>query len=217
VANVEVLSHWYQLVDGLAYSSHDFYAALGEAIRKRGIPDAEVSEAEHVESSIVSGKRLYLRVKRKGLTFDICAAPFGRGFFVSWWLVKLLGAGFFPAVCLIIGGSIAVVILTKMAGLVGGLLLAVLIVPIGLMGLGHVVREGFLDIEDDVLSIPIIGFLYNKIFKPFTYYRADTTLMFQSAVHAAVIEVLDGITTAKGMRALSDLERKPVLREFYSQ
>ena len=34
----------------------------------------------------MSADRLYLRVIRKGKIFDICGAPFGSGFFVSWWL-----------------------------------------------------------------------------------------------------------------------------------
>lgn len=34
-------------------------------------------------------KRDYLRITRDRLVFDICAAPFAKGFFVSWWQIKL--------------------------------------------------------------------------------------------------------------------------------
>jgi hypothetical protein len=217
VANVEILSHWYQLVDGLAYSSQDFYAALTDALEKRGIPDVKVSQVEHTEEGALSGVRLYLRVERKELTFDVCAAPFGRGFFVSWWLVRLIGAWIGYAVFLLIGGMALWGFLLKVSGPFLGTFLMLVLGPMLLLGFGIVIRRGFFEIENEVLAVPILGAIYNRIFKPFTYYRTDTELMFQSAVHAAVLEVLDGITTAKGMRALSELERKPILREFYGR
>ena len=40
--------------------------------------------------------------------------------------------------------------------------------------------------------------------------------MFQKAVHNAVLEVID-VTAEKGVRALSESDRKPVMREFYSK
>jgi hypothetical protein len=217
VSNVEILSHWYQLVDGLAYSSQEFYAGLTDTLEKRGIPDAKVSTVEHTEGSMGSGVRLYLRVERKELTFDICAAPFGRGFFVSWWLVRLIGPWIGYAVFLLIGGMALWGLLLKVCGPFLGTFLMLVLGPMLLLGFAGVVRRGFFEIENEILAIPVLGYLYNKIFKPFTYYRTDTELMFQSAVHAAVLEVLDGITTAKGVRALSELERKPILREFYGR
>jgi hypothetical protein len=41
--------------------------------------------------------------------------------------------------------------------------------------------------------------------------------MFQKALHNAVLEVLDELTTANGVRALTDSDRKPVMREFYQR
>ena len=42
-------------------------------------------------------------------------------------------------------------------------------------------------------------------------------LMFQKAVHNAVLEVIDEMTTANGLRALGESERKPIMREFYQR
>ena len=53
--------------------------------------------------------------------------------------------------------------------------------------------------------------------RPATYYRIDTMLMFQKAVHNAVLEVIDEMTTANGLRALGESERKPIMREFYQR
>src|ERR1700687_1064749 len=61
---------------------------------------------------------------------------------------------------------------------------------------------------------PIIGGLLERFLKPLTYYKIDTALMFQTVTHGAVLEALDGITQAKGLRALSESERKPIMRDF---
>ena len=59
--------------------------------------------------------------------------------------------------------------------------------------------------------------LPQRFFTPATYYRIDTALMFQTAVHAEVLAVIDGMTKAKGIRALSEDERKPILRDFFQR
>ncbi len=68
-----------------------------------------------------------------------------------------------------------------------------------------------------VASLPFIGWLFERFVKPLTYYKIDTALMFQSVTHGAVLEALDGMTQAKGIRALTELERKPIMRDFFSQ
>lgn len=42
-------------------------------------------------------------------------------------------------------------------------------------------------------------------------------VMFQTAVHRGVCDVIDELTQAKGLRALSEAERKPILRAYYSK
>jgi lysozyme family protein len=41
--------------------------------------------------------------------------------------------------------------------------------------------------------------------------------MFQEAVRKAVNEVLDGITGAKGLKALTEDERKPILSNLFKR
>jgi hypothetical protein len=38
--------------------------------------------------------------------------------------------------------------------------------------------------------------------------------MFEKAVHNAVLEVVDRMTASKGIRALSESERKPIMKRF---
>jgi len=157
----DIVSHWYTSMDGLQTSSLDFYAAVEQAIAKHQIPDARTSRVDWREGGVFSAKREYLRVRRKEFVFDICAAPFGTGFFFSWWLGEL---------------------------------------PSGLWEL--------------IGLIPWFGPLMIHMFRRSTYYKMDTALMFQEAVRSAVNECIDALTSTKGLRALSELERKPILKAF---
>lgn len=154
-----VISHWYHLIEGLQTSSKDFYAAVEQGIGQRQLPDVRLSRIDYKEGGMFSAKREYLRIQRKEYIFDICAAPFGTGFFVSWWLGE---------------------------------------------------AQGCLEI---LAEIPFL----NIVIRPGTYYKIDTALMFQESVHLAVMEVVDAVTTAKGIRALSEAERKPILHQFFQR
>jgi hypothetical protein len=197
----------------------EFYAAVEEALKPREIPDYSVSRIDWREGGVLTARREYLRIKRGKLTFDLCAAPFGTGFFFSWWLAELppshallwallicfLGIGFIGVLTVVFGFS----------GLFWGCLLG----AGGLFAFGFLLKDGTLGthVEDVVLAIPILGWLYERIFKPSTYYKTDVTLMFQSVVHTAVLEVVDRVMSAKGARALTEFERKPIMREFYQR
>ncbi len=157
-----LISHWYNLFEGLQASPQDFYARVERAVQSRQVPDVRGSRVDWKEGGMLSAKREYLRVRRKKLVFDICGAPFGPHFFVSWWLAEL---------------------------------------PSGFVAL--------------LSSIPVVGGFFERILRPTTYYQIDTALMFQEAIRSAVNEVVDEMSKAKGLRTLSILERKPVLREFY--
>jgi hypothetical protein len=93
-----------------------------------------------------------------------------------------------------------------------GPLLFIVLIPIALFLMS---RLGNPDADDSIMSLPLVGSLYRKFFRPLTYYRIDTSEMFQQAVQMAVHEVIDRMTTAQGVRALTEMERKPVMREFF--
>lgn len=62
---------------------------------------------------------------------------------------------------------------------------------------------------------PVLSLIARALVRPWTYYRVDTVTMFNTAVHQAVTEVVDTITSsAQGVRGLTDDERKPVMREL---
>jgi hypothetical protein len=63
------------------------------------------------------------------------------------------------------------------------------------------------------LAIPFLNIIVASFVRE-TYYKLDTAMMFQESVHNTVLEVIDGLTSAKGIRALSESERKPIMRNF---
>lgn len=211
-----VISHWHKSVGDFNTSAVEFYAALEAAIRRREPPETMLLNIEHREGGITSAARRYLRISRRYVAFDICAAPFGRDFFFSWWLVKVppsiaLGCVtlFFIVSACIAGAGWAL----DRYGL-KSLFIAGLLGLLGLLFIGSAVRSGELAWEETILALPFLGRVYEWIFQPPTYYRIDTALMFQETVHAAVLEVLDSLLSANGLRALSEGERKPILQDF---
>jgi hypothetical protein len=77
-----------------------------------------------------------------------------------------------------------------------------------LFGTGFLVRYGETGLEPTVLSMPITGFLYGFLFRPTTYFNEDTAAMFRESVHHAVLEAIDAVTSAQGVRGLSEEARK---------
>lgn len=159
----EIISHWYTAIANFNTSAQMFYERLALSIDERQLPDVRMVRSFHSEGGLFSAKREYLRILRKDLFFDVCAAPFGTGFFVSWWLTKM------PPGCLV------------------------------------TLCDG----------IPVLNTIVLLFVPPFTHYQVDTALMFQTATHSAVLEVVDSITASIGIRGLSEAERKPVMNEFY--
>jgi len=217
--DANVISHWHHPIENFQTSTVGFYAAVETALKPRQIPDYEVSRIDWREGGLLTARREYLRIRRGKLAFDLCAAPFGTGFFFSWWLAELP-----PSFAILWALLICFVILSLIGGLAtvygfSGLFWGI-VLSVGLAWLvGYLLREGHFgtEVEDIVLAIPFFGALYERIFKPSTYYKIDTTLMFQSVVHTAVLEVVDQVLSSKGARPLTELERKPIMREFYGR
>jgi hypothetical protein len=76
-------------------------------------------------------------------------------------------------------------------------------------------KLGSPETDDIILQLPFIGKFYGWLFSPITYYRIDTSEMFQKAVQKIVMDLIEEVTVANGIRALTELERKPVMREFF--
>ncbi|MBF6570860.1 MAG: hypothetical protein IVW54_18490 [Candidatus Binataceae bacterium] len=159
-----IVSHWDNMVPGMQVSSNDFYTQVERSLGDHHLEGLKLERVNLRQGGVLSAKREYLQVRRSDNVFHVCAAPFGNGFFVSWWLGR--------------------------------------------------VERGFFAM---LARIPVLGFLLKVLFKPLTYYKIDTTLMLQSITHGAVLSTLDAMTSAKGVRAPSEFERKPIMRDFFEK
>ena len=145
-------SNWHHTFVNLKFSSQEFYQAVEESVKKHEIPDVSFSRVTHSQGGVFGTRREYLRISRDEYIFDICAAPFGNDFFVSWWM-------------------------------------------------GEAVRNV-------IAKIPVINTIAGKNPKYKTYYQADTEAMFRGSVSQGVQEAIDQMTSTKGLRALSESDRR---------
>jgi hypothetical protein len=82
----ELLNHWNILIPRLSYSSKEFYETLTNKLNEHGVRNLKVKVIEKNTGSVLSGKRLYAEVSFDDYIYDVCAAPFGKSFFVSYWM-----------------------------------------------------------------------------------------------------------------------------------
>ena len=157
-------SRWNTLIDDFNFSSEEFYNLLKEELESNEIKGITTSYIFLKEGGTFSARRTYLRLNWKDYQYDICAAPFGKGFFISWWLLYK--------------NSFGQILVSK---------------------------------------IPFIGgWLASKLY-PVTYYKIDTASMFMSYAQSSVLKVIDDITSDKGVRALTESERKPILQDIFKR
>ncbi|MEO0898669.1 MAG: hypothetical protein AAFY71_19810 [Bacteroidota bacterium] len=80
------LSNWNHFVSDMQYSPQEFFEAVKNHLEKLDLPEVHTSFITFRQPKI--GKRLYLRVEHLKNTIDIGAAPYGNGFFISYWVNK---------------------------------------------------------------------------------------------------------------------------------
>jgi hypothetical protein len=211
----EIISHWHLLADDMRASALNYYSAIEEELKRREVPSVRTERVDWREGGITTAKREYLRVTRERLTFDLCAAPFGAGFFFSWWLAVQRSpyAAVLGYAGLVVLLGLAVAMIGNMGMMAGGFLFLVALAVV-LTVVSQLAGDGNTLPEDAVQSMPAIGALYDKVFRPETYYSLDTTIMFQESVRRAVNTVISGERSAQGLRALSPDEERPQVRSL---
>ncbi len=226
-----VVAHWNKLIENFATSPLEFYASVEKGLERRQIPGLKTSRVTWNEGGVLSPQREYLRVTGDRHLFDMCAAPFGTGFFFSSWLSRRPPRAVFLVFLLLL---IVAYVLWRIMGsmlvhawsgtgalsfiasnaLVNYGLTPFVAISITLWLVALTARAGNAGLELAVLAIPVVGWIYESFFAPVTYFRLDSMSMFQSAVQAAMHEAIDGVTTQKGLRALTEDERKPVFQKL---
>jgi hypothetical protein len=187
---VDVIDHWYALLPDFQSSTSEFYQSIEDELRKRKIPDLEISRVEFYEGGPLSARRQYLRMRRERLVFDVCSASFGDSWFFScryaeipftlriWEILIML------ALLTYIHGVYVVVF-----GLVWGSTVFGVSVIAALFLLNGVQAMGFYSLDARLLKIPVLGAFYEVFLRRNTYYREDTRLMY--------CDLVDNIVRAK--------------------
>ncbi len=86
-----VLSHWSHFFHSFSMSSDMFYGELEKTLQDHDMPHSVIERTKHKEAGMLSARREYLRIRHKDIVFDVCASPFGKNFFISWWLYETAG------------------------------------------------------------------------------------------------------------------------------
>lgn len=217
--NLTVLSHWATLVENMQASPLEFYKRVEEAVGKREIPDLQISRVTWKESGILSADREYLRVMRGRYLYDICAAPFGNGFFFSSWMAESLPSPFWAMLGFCLLPFVVIFLLLFLVYYIGvlGFMLWISSLTAGLVFLILALSKEESVFADHIFVVPFMGPFLERLCRPNTYFRSDTEAMFRTMAHNAVLEAVDATTKAKGARELTSDERKPVLREFFQR
>lgn len=84
-----VQTNWHKYLDYQPFSPQDFYSQLSQEINAKDIPELSLIRIDYPQGGIFSASREYLRVSCRQYVFDVCAAPFSTGFFVSYWMGEL--------------------------------------------------------------------------------------------------------------------------------
>lgn len=151
-----IFSRWSHYIVDYQFSAEEFYKTVEAIIHERKLPDVYCESVYIKERLFFSDYRIYHRVHYETYLFDVCAAPYGTGFFISWWFGE---------------------------------------------------RVGWL--RKILFATPLIGSYFLKQYQHKTYYILDKEDMFQRATHQAVLDAMNMMTSDKGIRGLTELEKQP--------
>lgn len=204
----EVVSHWHHSVESFNTSTLEFFVGIEGTLHEKLAP-VKTERVVFRESGVLSDRREYLRVSHARYSFDIGAAPFGKDFFFSWWLVRRLPDASLMIGCLgIIAVPIAYFILAKILGVFFGFVALIIFVG-GMLAAAMSGSGDFgMMLEDAILSLPVIGSLYRRFVRPVTYYSEDSRKMFEDTVHRIVLQHVAGLLSVAKMPPLSPEESK---------
>lgn len=209
------ISYWCKWFPGMQYSPRQFYAAVEQKLGEGQIPDLEPEHIVLKQGGLFSAKRLYLRITRDKLVYELCAAPFGTGFFVSSRFFDRLQRARWYHVLLAFFILFAIVSpCYSKFGLLGTAIIfsGVAALLLSLMRLAAVDPMGW--ISRNLPKAPLVGRIYETYFNPVTFFRQDTNACYRTAVHELVMSVIDDMTVKRGIRRLTDEERRPMLGEW---
>jgi hypothetical protein len=80
-----IQSHGHRLFEHFPCSPQELYEVIEQEVLQREIDGVSLKSVYYAEGGVFSPNREYLRISFGKYVFDICAAPFAKQLFVSWW------------------------------------------------------------------------------------------------------------------------------------
>lgn len=219
--DAEVLDHWVSFAENFQVPSSEVYDAILAELKERQVPDLDVDRIEFAEGGPLSPKRVYLRMMRESLVFDVCAAPFGAGSFFSCRTAvikreaSLLVLGILAAICAAVG----YVVLHVFSIILGSIVVGAVAEAFLFLLILHVLRNanvlGFQSLDTFLFRLPLFGPVYEQFLRKETYYRHDSRLCYVNVVKDVVKKQADRAIAANGVQMTKQYERAPILGELY--
>lgn len=214
----DVLHHWIASAENFNYSPKTFYEELEKILTERKIPDLTMERIEYAEGGLLSAKRTYLRLQRERLVFDVCAAPFGTGYFFSCRSVQLpVKVKLSHLLVLFIVLNVVWAGLAKVTGPFLGSGLLVLLLLAFLITLYNAAAGNAMSVDAVLTRIPVLGTVYEAWFKRDTYFREDTRLMYLDLVPKLVAGLSETVTSANGVRLVRQYQTGPIFGKLYKR
>jgi hypothetical protein len=207
---------WCQLIKGVSASPKEVYDIIEQHIAAREVPELEITREFWHEGGALSAKREYLRLARERLVFEICAAPSGTGFFVSFRLCEIpLTIDPLAIFILFFVVGLALLALIAICGLMWGGIILLFSLSLLVFLLRTAIARGLGNVDRLLMKTPLIAPLYEMFLRPVTYYRLDTTAMYLQAVQGATAEAFQSIFGDHAVNLLSETVPPPVMESLY--
>jgi hypothetical protein len=213
---VEVIEHWITFADGFQLSPSEFYNAIEEELQNREVPGLEKTRIDFAEGGVLSDKRIYLRMIRERLVFDVCAAPFGTRFFFSCRTAEIpIVVQIWQLLFIFLFGVFAYWAYWRFLGFIFGNILFIATIVGSIYLLRNAIALGLKDLDANLIKSPLLGSVYERWFRKETYYRTDTRLMYLDTVSNVVKDLAEEVTGAKGIKLVRQYEHAPILGGLY--
>ena len=213
----EVLQHWIAFIEGFQLVPSEFYDSVENELKSRQMPGMEMARVEFAEGGVLSHKRIYLRMVRERLVFDVCAAPFGsESSFFSCRFAEIPAVIKLWQLAVLLISAFSVALITwQLAGFIFGTILLISALALLIYMLRNAVAIGLSDLDALLIKSPVFGSIYESWFRKETYYRHDTRLMYLEIVSGVVKDLAEDAVAKKGFKLLKQYEQAPILGELY--
>lgn len=198
--HTHVYSQWITPLLEFTSDTGKFYAAIEEGLKAWQVPELVTDRIFYKDGGFLSSGREYLRVRRESLVFDIVSAKFG----ASWWWFSCRSAVLKRSlrvweilVFLAATGAFATSYIFTFGTMIGGVALAsTLLMLLTVM----VAARSWNGLDDLLLRLPVIGALYEALFRAESYYRDDARRMYVTVVDHLVREKVREFAAASGFK-----------------